>query len=165
MYWCTCSVYDTIPSALYCIVLYKICCVCVHVHMFVCSSSIRPVMEDIDVDNAIPEDKAREYFIDLILGLEYCKCMVCIYIHYWFYMYMYMCNYNYDCTYMYVYNYRHVHVSTKPSTVFFYCNILLLLFLFIFNFIVHSCKVVHRDIKPENLLLDDYDRIKVGGIK
>ncbi|XP_019850913.1 PREDICTED: calcium/calmodulin-dependent protein kinase kinase 1-like [Amphimedon queenslandica] len=28
-------------------------------------------MEDIDVDNAVSEDKAREYFIDLILGLEY----------------------------------------------------------------------------------------------
>ena len=38
-----------------------VCCVC------------RPVMEDIDEQFAVSEAKAREYFIDLILGLEYCK--------------------------------------------------------------------------------------------
>ena len=34
-------------------------------------------MEDIEVDNAVSEDKARDYFIDLILGLEYCKWIIC----------------------------------------------------------------------------------------
>ena len=28
------------------------------------------------MDETFPEDKSRDYFIDLVLGLEFCKCIV-----------------------------------------------------------------------------------------
>ena len=47
--------------------IFKLC-------LTMCVSCVcRPVMEDIDEQFAVSEAKAREYFIDLILGLEYCK--------------------------------------------------------------------------------------------
>ena len=42
-------------------------------------------MKEIAPTEAMSEDRAREYFIDIILGLEYCK------LHVYVRTYIYMC--------------------------------------------------------------------------
>lgn len=45
------------------------------------------------MEETFSEDKSRDYFIDLLLGLEYCECWYSMFLFGGVYMYVFICVY------------------------------------------------------------------------
>lgn len=117
---------------------------------------------NLPVDRRFSEDECREYFIDLILGLEYCKQATHVHCipgllschvmsHHVTSHYVMSCDTLHPLSPV-----MSCHVTLRYVT---FCHVLLC---FALVCTVHSHKVIHRDIKPSNLLVGNDGRIKVS---